>query len=192
VSIDWEKATKDFFDEYPHPRGHGLKIKEVATAVKLASMMKFGGHATLHEAAMFWGEFAPEGVPIMPPDEFEHTLDHLAPISYALHGRPPSMKELVLLKDKSPGEVSRHYGELPSKHHPDIPAATFVKAYQAARPHAREHLEREPVHSEVAYMVHSGERPDAYYQRISVQNTQQQPNEPGSARDQVSPAKRAI
>jgi hypothetical protein len=166
VSIDWGKAAKAYYDEQPHPQGHGLKIGEFATAVKLASMMRFGGHAEPHEAAMFWQEFKATG---MSPDEFEHALDHMAPISYVFHGRPPTMKELVQLKDKSPAEVSRHYGDLPSKTHPEISAANFVKAYQAARPWAREHLGREPVATEAAYLHHSGEHPSSYYQRIKPQ-----------------------
>jgi hypothetical protein len=169
MSIDWGKAALDYWSEQPHPRGHGLKIKEVATAVKLASMAKFGGHASLHEASMFWGEFAPGGVPIMSPDEFEHALDHIAPVSYVFHGRPPTLKELVMLKDKPPGEVSRHFGDLPDKHHPEITAANMVKAYQAARPWAREHLGREPVKTEAAYIHHSGESPANYYARIKPQ-----------------------
>jgi hypothetical protein len=174
MSIDWEKAAKAYWDEQLHPRGHGLKIKEVATAVKLASMAKFGGHASLHEASMFWQEFAPGGVPIMSPQEFEHALDHLAPISFTFHGRPPTMKEIVTLKDKTPAEVHRHFGDLPDKHHPEITAASMVKAYQAARPWAREHLGREPVKTEAAYLHHSGENAGAYYQRLAAQNTPEQ------------------
>lgn len=170
MSIDWSKVGKAYWDDQPHPRGHGLKIKEVLAAVKLASMMKFGGHAELHEAAMFWQEFAPGGVPIMSPDEFEHALDRIAPVSYVFHGRPPTMKEVVDLKDKAPGEVSRHFGDLPDKHHPEISAANMVKAYQAARPWAREHLGREPVKTEASYLHHSGENPADYYRRLASAN----------------------
>ena len=182
MSIDWSKAAKRYFDEQPHPRGHGLKIKEVATAVKLASMMKFGGHAELHEAAMFWQEFAPGGVPIMSPDEFEHALDHIAPVSFVFHGRPPTMKELINLKDRTPAEVHKHFGDLPDKHHPEISAANMVKAYQAARPWAREHLGREPVKTEAAYLHHSGEAPHIYYSRLAAQNTPQQDGLPTEER----------
>jgi hypothetical protein len=174
MSIDWERAAKSYFDEQPHPRGHGLKIKEVLPAVKLASMMKFGGHAEMHEAALFWREFAPGGVPIMAPDEFEHALESIAPVSFTFHGRPPTMKEIATLKDKTPAEVHRHYGDLPDKHHPDVSAANMVKALQTARPWARQHLEREPVKNEAAYLHHSGEHPEAYYSRLKAQNTPQE------------------
>jgi len=173
MSVDWEKAAKAFWDEQPHPRGHGLKIKEVATAVKLASMAKFGGHATLHEAALFWQDFAPGGQPVMAPEEFEQALERMAPVSYAFHGRPPTLREIVALKDKPPVEVNRHFGELPDKNHPEISAANMVKAYQSARPWARQHLEREPVKTEAAYLHHSGEAPERYYARLAAQNTQQ-------------------
>jgi hypothetical protein len=170
---DWEKAAHAYWQEQPHPRGHGLKIREVLPAVKLASMAKFGGHATLHEAAMFWQEFAPGGQPIMAPDEFEHALENIAPISFVFHGRPPTMKEIAMLKDKTPAEVNRHFGDLPDKHHPEISAANMVKAFQAARPWARQHLERDPVKSEAAYIHHSGEAPAIYYSRLAEQNKPQ-------------------
>jgi hypothetical protein len=182
MSADWESLARAYFDEQPHPRGHGLKIKEVATAVKLATMLRFGGHAPLHEAALFWREFAPNGVPMMAPDEFEHALERIAPVSYVFHGRPPTLRELAMLKDKSPADVHRHYGDLPSKHHPEITAANFVKAFQAARPWARQHLDREPVSTEAAYLHHSGESPDVYYSRLAAQNTQQQDGVPAEVR----------
>jgi hypothetical protein len=125
---------------------------------------------------MFWQEFAPGGTPLMSPDEFEHALDHIAPVSYVFHGRPPTLKEVVALKDRTPAEVSKHFGDLPSKHHPEISAASFVKAYQSARPWAREHLGREPVHTEAATLHHSGENPSTYYERLAAQNTPEQSN----------------
>jgi hypothetical protein len=174
MSIDWGKAAKDFFDQQPHPNGHGLKIGEVATAVKLATMLKFGGHAAMHEAAMFWREFAPNGVPIMSPQDFEHVLEKTAPVSYALHNRPPSLKELVDLSQKPAQEIHRYFGDLPSKERPEISAKDYVKAFQTARPWARQHLGREPVSVEAAHLHHSGEHPDHYYSRIAAQNMQQQ------------------
>jgi hypothetical protein len=174
MSVDWEKSAKAYWDEQPHPRGHGLKIKEVATAVKLASMMKFGGHAEMHEAALFWQEFAPGGVPLMPPEEFERVVDRVAPLSFTFHGRPPSMKEIADLASKASHEVRKYFADLPDKLHPEITAGEMVKSFQAARPWARQHLEREPVHTESAYLHHSGEKPDAYYARLGAQNTEEQ------------------
>lgn len=173
MSVDWSKAAKDYFDNQPHPRGHGLLIKEVATAVKLASMLKFGGHATLHEAKMFWDEFAPGGVPMMSPQDFEHALDRIAPLSYSFHGRPPSLKEIGELSGKAAHEVHRYFADLPSKERPEITAGDYVKAFQKARPWARQHLGREPVSVEAAHIHHSGESPDVYYQRLASHNAPQ-------------------
>ncbi len=167
MSIDWEQTAKEFWDEQPHPRGHGLLIKEFATAVKLASMAKFGGHAEPHEAALFYREFQASG---LSPEEFEQGLDRLAPLSYVYHGRPPTIKEVVQFKDKSPLEARKHFVDLPDKHHPEIAAGDMVKAFQAARPWARQHLDREPVKTEAAYLHHSGERPEVYYGRLAAQD----------------------
>jgi hypothetical protein len=171
VSIDYEAIAKAYWDAQPHPHdpsGH-LKIGEYATAVKLATMARFGGHASPHEASMFWREFAPGGVPIMAPEEFEHALDHLAPLSYTYHGRPPTMKEILTLKDKQPHETTKYFADLPHKIYGDVSAGNMVKAVQAAKPHAMEHLGREPELNEARYLHHSGANPADYYAKLGAQ-----------------------
>src|SRR5450631_4288311 len=98
MSADWHSIAKSFWDAQPHPHDPSgtLTIGEYATAVKLATMARFGGHASPHEAALFWPEFKASG---LTPEEFEHTLDKIAPLSYTYHGRPPTMKEIATLKD---------------------------------------------------------------------------------------------
>ena len=167
MSIDWSQVARSWWDEQPHPHGHGLKISEYATAVKLATLARFGGHASGHEAAMFWPQFKASG---MSPDEFEHTLDRLAPLSFTYHGRPPTMREIVQFKDKTPQEARRYFGDLPHKIYPHVSAADMVKAVQAAKPHALEHLGREPALNEAAYLHHSGEHPADYYGRIAQED----------------------
>ena len=166
MSIDWGKASKEFFDEQPHPQGHGLKIKEFATAVKLATMVKFGGHAEAHEAAMFWQEFAPGGQPIMSAQEFEHTIDHLAPLSFTFHGRPPSMQEIINLKDRQPHEARKYFADLPDQHYPHVTAGDMVKTIQAGNMHALNTIGRPVLKNEAAEMIHSGESPPAFYARL--------------------------
>ncbi len=180
MSIDWGNVAKSYFDELPHPMGHGLKIKEFATAVKLATLAKFGGHAQPHEAALFWGEFAPGGKPIMSPEEFEQTLDRIAPLSFTYHGRPPTMKEITTLKDAPPHEASKYFGDLPDAQHPNLSAAQMVKSLTAARPWAREHLKREPLKNEAAYLHHSGTSPNDYYSHLAAQDPALKPRLPGN------------
>src|SRR5439155_17798851 len=102
VRSDWANAAMAFCAEQPPPQGHGLKIREFATAVKLASMLKFGGHASGAEAALFWPEFQASG---MSPQDFEHALERVAPLSYVYHGRPPTMREIGDLAGKASHEV---------------------------------------------------------------------------------------
>jgi hypothetical protein len=172
MSVDWDAIAKAHWDEQPHPSGHGLKIKEFATAVKLATMAKFGGHSAPHEAALFWQEFAPGGVPIMAPEEFEHTLDKIAPLSFTYHGRPPTMKEIANLKDKQPHEARKYFADLPHKHLPHMTAGEAVKAMEAAKPHANEHLGRDPVYPELSHLHHSGTNPADYYAKLGEQAKQ--------------------
>lgn len=178
MSIDWANAAKEYMDDQPHPRGHGLKIKEFATAVKLATMVKFGGHAEPHEAAMFWRDFAPGGVPIMSPQEFEHAIDHLAPLSFTYHGRPPSMQEILKLKDLAPHEARRYFSDLPDQHYPHVSAGDMVKTIQAGTTHANNLIGRPMLKNEAAEMIHSGESPPAYYARLKADADSKDPTKP--------------
>ena len=112
----------------------------------------------------------------MSPQDFEHALERVAPLSYVYHGRPPTMREIGDLAGKASHEVRRYFADLPDKHHPELTAHEMVSAYQAARPWARQHLEREPVKSEAAYLHHSKENPSAYYERLAAAQNTQEPN----------------
>jgi hypothetical protein len=177
MSDDWDSIAKGWWDEQPHPRDPTgkLKIGEYATAVKLATMAKFGGHASPHEATLFWDEFKASG---MHPEEFEQTLDKIAPLSFTYHGRPPTMKELTQLKDKQPHEQSKYFSDLPDKHYPSVTAGNMVKTLAAARPHAQENLNRDPVKLEAAYLHHSGTDPADYYSKLGAQAKQAEPTIP--------------
>jgi hypothetical protein len=166
MSIDWNQVAHEYVQNLPSPHDPTgqIPIKEWATAVKLATAAKFGGHASPHEAALFYPEFKATG---MHPQEFEAALERLAPLSFTYHGRPPSMQEIVQLKDKSPAEARKYFGDLPHKIYPHVSAHDMVAAVQAAKPHAQEHLGREPSLNEAAYLHHSKERPAEYFQRIA-------------------------
>jgi len=181
MSIDWGHVAKAYFDELPHPLEPSLKISEFATAVKLASMAKFGGHATPTEAGLFWPEFKASG---LSPEEFEQTLDKIAPLSFTFHGRPPTMKEIASLKDAQPREARNYFGDLPDRQHPSLSAAEMVKSLSAAKPWAREHLGREPLKNEAAYLHHSGQSPQDYYSHLAAQDPALKPKLPSNV---VSP-----
>jgi hypothetical protein len=171
VSIDWGAIATEFWNEQPHPRAAGLKIGEFATAVKLATISKFGGHASPQEAELFWPQFKATG---LSPEEFTHTIDRLAPLSFTFHGRPPTMKEITELKDKMPHEARKYFADLPDKHHPEITSGDMVKSLKAARPWARQYLGREPVKPEGAYLHHSGSPAAEYYQHLAAQQPPQE------------------
>jgi hypothetical protein len=170
---DWEGIAKSFWDAQPHPHAPSLTIGEYATMVKLATLAKFGGHASPHEAALFAPEFKASG---LSPEEFEHTLDKIAPLSFTYHGRPPTMKEIATLKDAQPHEAKKYFGDLPHKIYGDVSAADMVKAVQAAKPHAMEHLGREPELNEARYLHHSQEPAANYYGRLGAQAQQASDN----------------
>jgi hypothetical protein len=181
VSDDFEGTAKAWWDQQPHPRAPSLRISEFATAVKLATMAKFGGHATPHEASLFWPEFQASG---LSPEEFEQTLERIAPLSYTFHGRPPTMKEIATLKDKQPHEARKYFSDLPDPRHPELTAGDMVKSYQSAAPHAREQLGRDPALTEAAYLHHSGESPRDYYANLAAQ---EQPTSDTLGADAVQP-----
>ena len=70
------------------------------------------------------------------PETFSHALDRLAPVSFALHGRPPTMQEIAQLTDAHPKAVNDFYHSLPDQHYPHVPAGEMVKSVVAAKPWA--------------------------------------------------------
>ncbi len=173
MSVDYEAIAKTYWDAQPHPHAPSLTIGEYATMVKLATLAKFGGHASPHEAALFAPEFKASG---LSPEDFEHTLDKIAPLSFTYHGRPPTMKEIATLKDAQPHEATKYFSDLPHKIYGDVSAGNMVKAVQAAKPHAMEHLGREPELNEARYLHHSGANPADYYAKMGAQAQQASDN----------------
>jgi hypothetical protein len=161
---DYAAAAKAYWDTQPHPKAPSLTIGDFATAVKLATLVKFGGHATAEDATLFWPEFKQMGIS---PGEFEQTVTRLAPISFTYHGRPPTMQEIVKLKDEPPAKANSYFADLPDKHYPWVSAATMIKHLEAAGPHAQNYLGRPPVKLEAAQLAASGENPALYYQRLT-------------------------
>jgi hypothetical protein len=169
-------AAKMFWGAQPSPHAAELTNAEFPVAVKLATKLKFGGHASPSEASSFWGEFKAFNNKLrsknkleLTPEEFGHVVDSMAPVSFAFHGRPPQMHEIEKLHDQSPQSVHNHYYHLPDRDHPTVPAGEMVKSIEAARPHAREYLERDPVKLEAAYLYHSGQSPADYYRVLGSQ-----------------------
>ena len=162
---DWEAIAKAHWEAQPSPHAPGLMNGEVLPAVKLATKAKYGGHASFAEAELFYKEFKNLG---MAPQDFEHALDRLAPVSFTYHGRPPSMKEIQDLQAAHPKDIRSYYADLPDQDYPHTTSGQMVSALQAATPHAQQHLGRPPVKYEAAYLVHSKEAPQAYYQRLAT------------------------
>lgn len=161
--IDWKKIANEWHAEQPHPLNPALKVGEYATAVKLATKLKFGGHASAQEAGAFWGEFQQmnqrfmaQGKEAVSPDEFGHLVERVAPVSFAYHGRPPTMRELSQHRDSSPNEVNKYYGDLPDQHYPHVTAGQMAKYLTMAEPHAQQAFGRPPVKLEAARFALSG------------------------------------
>ena len=167
MSIDWVRLAKEHLDNLPSPHNPNLLNKDYAVAVKLATMTKFGsgeGHASPKEAELFWHEFKQTG---LSPKQYEESLNRMAPVSFALHGRPPSMDEIVKLKDEHPEAVSKYYGALPDKHYPAVPAAAMVKHLAEAHVPWMQALGRPPTKLEASMLYHSRESVSTFAQRLA-------------------------
>ena len=177
-----EELVQQWHAAQPHPQAPSLTVGEYPTAVRLATILKFGsGHASPQEAANFWKEFqqmnstlqAQNKLPLA-PEEFEHLSQQMARSSYAYHGRPPSMYEVAKLRDAKPGEISDYFGALPDEHYPTVSAADMAKALHAARPWANQYVGRDANKLEGAYLHHSGQSPADYYKAMASDGTQDQ------------------
>ena len=159
-----EELVAQWHADQPHPLAPSLKVGEFPTAVRLATMLKFGsGHAGPQEAANFWQEFQQMNQALLAqakqplsPEEFEHRSQQMARSSYAYHGRPPSMYEIASLRDSSPKDISSYYGSLPDEHYPDVSAADMAKYIALAEPHAQEYAQRPPNKLEARRFAHGG------------------------------------
>lgn len=166
MSVDWNAIAKAHWDSQPSPHAPGLTNAEYPVAVKLATITKFGqgdGHASPKEAELFFTEFKQTG---LSPKQYEEALNRMAPVSFAFHGRPPSMEEIVKHKDAEPAAIHKYYGDLPDKHYPAVPAAAMVKHLAEADVLWQQALGRKPTKLEASMIYHSREHVSAIVDRL--------------------------
>jgi hypothetical protein len=173
-------TLKDIVDQYhqsqPHPRAPDLTVGEYPVAAKLATLLKFGtGHAEPQEVSGFWKGFqqmnatlqSQKKLPIQ-PEEFSQLVQQMAQVSYAYHGRPPSMTEITKLRDAHPKDVHDYFAALPDQHYPHVSAGHMVKSLESAKPWAHMNLGRQPNKQEASYLHHSGHSPQDYYRQMAA------------------------
>lgn len=168
VKPELAQIAQNHWNAKPHPQAPSLTIGQYPQAVRLATKARFGGHATPPEAAAFWREFQQTG---MDPAEFEHILDHAAPVSFAHHGRPPSMTELAKFSASkaTPSQIREFYQQLPDAHYPSVSSGQMLAALKSAEPWFEMHLGRKPTKKEAEYLVHSKQNPAEYAQQLAAQ-----------------------
>lgn len=178
---DWKKAAEEFIGNLPSPNAPSIKNKDYPTAVKLATYTKDKGIATAQEAEGFWQEFSgmnealvQQGKQPYSPQDYKSALDQLSPLSHTYHGRAPTMREIATYGQEHPTKQRDYYASLPDSLYPHITAGQMVQAKFAANPHAQQNVGREPVKSELAYLVHSKEDPSTYYSNLAPE---QEPEE---------------
>ena len=176
----------EFHNSQPHPQAPNITVGEYSTAARLATLLKFGqGHATPLEVVEFWKRYQnlnqnlslQKKSPI-DPEEFQGLVQNLAKVSFAYHGRPPSIGEIVRLREAHPKDVTDFYGNLPDEHYPHVPAASMVKHLESARPWAQMYLDRQPTKSDASYFFHSGHSPQDYYAQLAKEEQGQQKQTP--------------
>lgn len=160
--IDWTKHAREFYGEFqqPHPDGKGdldIKVKDYMTAIKLTNKTRGGGHAEPEEINAFWSEFQGLGIS---PAHYEEVIDSLGKLSHRYHERPPTMREVALLKDLKPAEQRRHYADLPHKNYPEMSAHEYLVGHVKAAAYSQHHLGRDPYGHEVQ-MFHHHQAPGA-------------------------------
>ena len=157
MTTSWTDVATTYWNAQPSPHNPQLTNGEFPMFVKLATKAKFGGHATAHEAGLFATEFksmnanlAAKGKDAISPEEFGHLLDRIAPTSFAFHGRPPTMQEIVRHRDSEPSTIQKFYSDLPDQHYPHVTAGQMAKALSLAEEPAVSLLGRKPVKLEAA------------------------------------------
>lgn len=182
MTTNWAEIAQKYWDDQPHPHAPSIRAGDYATAVKLATMSKFGGHASPQEAELFWHQFKTTG---LSPGQYEETLHNLAPHSFVFHGRPPSMSEVVRFSDGKarPAEIRQYYHDLPDKHYPEVPAGEMVKHLRAASGPAQQFLGRAPVKYEASILYQTREDPVNYFRRLAEDKAQRSGIQDATRRD---------
>lgn len=190
-----KQIVDQFHQSQPHPRAPELTVAEYPVAAKLATLLKFGtGHAEPQEVVGFWNSFqqmnstlqAQKKLPLG-PEEFSQLVQQMAQVSYAYHGRPPSMMEIQKLRDAHPKDIHDYFAALPDQHYPHVSAGQMVKALESAKPWAQTHLQRAPNKQEASYLHHSGHSPQDYYQQMAKQKEESADQQQGQAQPTHQP-----
>jgi len=186
-----EEHVTQWHQAQPHPRNPALTVAEFPMAVKMATRTKFGGHATAAEAGAFWQEFQganeklqKQGKDPMSPHEYTSLVDQMAPVSAALHGRPPSMDEVTKLREASPAEQRKYFEDLPDPLYPVVSAGQMAKYMTLGNFHAKYGVGRPAAKSEAAYFAVGGMSPtqvqDYYRNMAPVQHPVGAPAKPAA------------
>lgn len=191
-----EEVVQQWHAEQPHPQAPSVKVGEYPVAARMATMLKFGqGHASPQEVAGFWHEFQSMNQALqlqaktpISPDEFTHLAQQMARSSFTYHGRPPTMHEIQRLRDADPKTIHDYFGALPDEHYPSVPAAEMAKALHAARPWAQMTTGSEPTKLDAAYLYHSGQNPQDFYQARAKHDGDQDRSGPDTGAVGADPA----
>ena len=188
--IDWTQAVTQWHNAQPHPQNPTLTVGEYSTAVELATRTKFGGHASPQEAGAFMQEFkqanqqlSAQGKPTISATEYRQLIDQVAPVSAALHGRPPSMNEIVKLRDSTPAQQRSYFEDLPDSLFPSITAGQMAKYLTIGNFHAQATLGRVAAKSEAAFFAAGSQTADqikSYFQQFKDQSQMHGPGVPGA------------
>lgn len=154
---DWGQIAEGYWRAQPSPHNPSLTNGELSMFVRLATKAKYGGHASHQEAGAFATEFKSMNQSLMAkgkdpitPEEMGHLLERISPVSFALHGRPPTMSELVRHREAEPNTVQKYYSDLPDQHYPHVTAGQMAKMLALAEEPAQSFLGRSPVKLEAS------------------------------------------
>lgn len=149
---DWKAIADGHYGVMPHPFAPSLSVAEYPVAMHLARVTKFGGKAEPGEAEKFWQEFKQLQ---MPPGQYLDTIKRIAPLSFRLVNRPPTMEEIKQHSALAPDQSHKYYASLPDPDYPDVPAGEMVRSLAAATPYAAKHAGRAPTKGEAAFFHHA-------------------------------------
>jgi hypothetical protein len=140
------KIAQDVYGNKPHPALPEVKVKDYPTFRRVAGRMFQESRPTTQHVATAYHTLTNAGVS---PAEFERLWDVAKPLANQLLDRDPTIHDIQVLSQKTPGEVHSYYMEHPHPQFPASQAGDLARYAAISREPSNRYVGRNPITAEL-------------------------------------------